>query len=401
MVRSYQAGNRVARETYASQVRGCLLGGAIGDALGAPVEFWSLDRIRRDCGRYGVQELQAATFAGASGYGRITDDTQMTMFTVEGMIRASVRVDRGLGFSLDVLHHAYDRWLDTQSRGGPDGSRDGWLVEQKWLYSQRAPGATCLSALTDARAGKHELQQYGVAAHNNSKGCGAVMRSAPFGLLPPRALLPCHNPDRWLFADTFATSDELRRWQYNAACEAAGYTHGHPTGAVASGALAVLIGAIIHGQPLPDAVDITAQFLSSQDHHYETLHALHAAMEAAAHEPDATVMESLGGGWIAEEALAMAVYAALSYPESDEVLSALTLAVTHSGDSDSTGAICGNILGALHGETALPPALAYEVEGRGALLTLADDFIYEFTSAYDLHGEEGPHTRWSDRYPGW
>ena len=97
----------------------------------------------------------------------------------------------------------------------------------------------------------------------------------------------------------------------------------------------------------------------------------------------------------------MAIYAALERPEPGEVLDALSLAVTHSGDSDSTGAICGNILGALHGETALPAELAFEVEGRGTILELADDFIYEFTAGGRLHGDHGPSTRWTDRYPGW
>lgn len=112
-------------------------------------------------------------------------------------------------------------------------------------------------------------------------------------------------------------------------------------------------------------------------------------------------MESLGGGWISEEALAIAVYAALQYPESENLPQALSLAVTHSGDSDSTGAICGNILGALHGEGALPSPLVVEVEGRGAILELADDFYYEFTRANELHGEYGPDTHWTTRYPGW
>ena len=72
--------------------------------------------------------------------------------------------------------------------------------------------------------------------------------------------------------------------------------------------------------------------------------------------------------------------------------------MTHSGASDSTGAICGNILGALHGDTALPPVLAFEVEGRGTILQLADDFVWEFTCPGDLHGDYGPVTRWTTRY---
>jgi ADP-ribosylglycohydrolase len=390
---------RAAMANYASRVRGCLLGGAIGDALGAPVEFWDLARIRSECGDAGVTEYLPATFAGAEGYGLITDDTQMTLFTVEGMIRASVRVDRGIGFTISVLAHAYDHWLDTQTLNAPDGSRDGWLAQENWLYSRRAPGATCLTALETARDGKRTPRQYGSDAENDSKGCGGVMRSAPLGLLPPRHLYS--EQYQAVARMAFVNTRNQLRWQYEAAYKAAGYTHGHPTGKVASGALAVLVAAIVNGESLLEAIATTIEIVSTQDDHEETTQALTKAMTAALSEPSAETMESLGGGWISEEALAMAVYAALSYPEPDQVLDALSLAVTHSGDSDSTGAICGNILGALHGDIALPPALAFEVEGRGTILTLADDFIYEFTSSHLLHGDYGPDTRWFDRYPGW
>ena len=388
-----------AMANYASRVRGCLLGGAIGDALGAPVEFWDLDRIRSECGDAGVTEYLPATFMGTQGYGLITDDTQMTLFTVEGMIRASVRVDRGIGFTVSVLAHAYDRWLDTQTLNAPDGYRDGWLAQETWLYSRRAPGSTCLTALEAAREGGREPRQFGADAQNNSKGCGGVMRSAPLGLLPPHDLF--NEQYQGVTRATFANTRNQLRWQYEAAYKAAGFTHGHSTGKVASGALAVLIAAIVNGESLVQALATTIEIVSSQDDHEETTQALTRATTAAFSETSAETMESLGGGWVAEEALAMAVYAALSYPEPDRVLDALSLAVTHSGDSDSTGAICGNILGALHGDIALPPALAFELEGRGTILTLADDFFYEFTSSHLLHGDYGPDTRWFDRYPGW
>ncbi len=382
MVMTDRMVDRGLLESYGSRVRGSLLGGAIGDALGAPVEFWDLERIQRQCGREGVREYLPESVAGVPVYGRITDDTQMTMFTVEGMIRAGVREDRGLGFTVGVLHHGYDRWLDTQLLPEPDGTRDGWLIDERWLYSRRAPGNTCLSALESHRSGSRTPEQFGSLARNQSKGCGGVMRSAPLGLLPP-----------WVWGSP--------RWQFDAASEAAGFTHGHPTGQVASGALAVLIGTVMKGETLKGAVDSTLRLLRELEHHQETSSAIERAVEAARESAGAAAVESLGGGWIAEEALAIAIYATLAHPGPDEVLDALALSVTHSGDSDSTGSICGNILGALHGETALPPELAFEVEGRGTILTLADDFIYEFTAGSRLHGDYGPYTRWTDRYPGW
>ncbi|GAA0930371.1 ADP-ribosylglycohydrolase family protein [Kribbella koreensis] len=369
---------RTDEEAYRARVRGCLLGGAIGDALGGPVEFSDARSIVAE------HPDGVRTFVAKGPHwpaGTVTDDTQMTLFTVEGLIRAGVRTDRGIGFTLGVVQHAYDRWLDTQLLLIPSGDRDGWLQSQRWLYARRAPGNTCLSALTEARKGDDSIQRFGEQAVNDSKGCGGVMRVAPVGLLPGFDA----------------------EWIFDAAAELAGYTHGHVTGKLASGALAAIIHQLNQGADLNAALDSAQALLASRPGHDETSTALAAARELAAQslKPGPATVERLGGGWIAEEALSIAVYCALAYPEPDQFLDALALAVTHSGDSDSTGAICGNILGTLHGETALPPELVYPLEGRGTILQLADDFILEFTRATHLHGDYGPHTTWTTRYPGW
>ena len=369
---------RKAEEMWRSRVRGCLLGGAIGDALGGPVEF---EDGRSIVAKYpdGVREF----LPGGPGRpaGTITDDTQMTLFTVEGLIRASVRTDRGLGFTVAVVQHAYDRWLDTQTLTAPSGERDGWLQGEQWLYVRRAPGNTCLTALGEARQGGPKIPQFGAQAVNDSKGCGGVMRVAPFGLLPQQF------PAEWVF---------------DSAADAAGYTHGHPTGKLASGTLAAIIHELCNGATLDEAVTRATNLLVQHEGHEETSTALTFARHLAATAPAGPVtVERLGGGWVAEEALAIAVYAALAYPAPEQFLDALALAVTHSGDSDSTGAICGNILGALHGETALPAELVFTVEGRPVILQLADDFALEFTQGSRLHGDYGPHTAWTTRYPGW
>lgn len=360
---------------YVSRVRGCLLGGAIGDALGAPVEFQDVEGILERTGPAGVREYLPAAFGAVSGYGLVTDDTQMTLFVMEGIIRARVRSDRGLGFTVGVTDHALRRWLDTQEHTGPSGQRDGWLQQQRWLYSRRAPGTTCLQALRAA-----EPDSFGHPARNDSKGCGGVMRSAPFGLMLSI------GPDD----------------AYRLARESAGFTHGHPSGQHAAGALSHMIHSVIADVPLREAVERAHRFAGEQTGAQEVADSLGDALALAATAPaDRGVLQQLGQGWVAEEALAIAVYAALSCPSRDEVLDALSLAVTHSGDSDSTGSICGNILGALHGERALPPALVFEVEGRGTILELADDFVLEELSGSQLHGDYGPETRWTDRYPGW
>ncbi|GAA3447458.1 ADP-ribosylglycohydrolase family protein [Planomonospora venezuelensis] len=331
--------------SYGSRVRGCLLGGAVGDALGNPVEFMSLAQIRAKFGQAGLTAMIETD---------VTDDTQMTLFTAEGLIRARLNG----GDPVASVHQAYLRWFDTQNRPAPapedGGFRTGWLRTHEWLYARRAPGNACLSGLRSRITPRPPGSPLGRGPVNpDSKGCGTVMRSAPFGLL--RGCLP---------------GDPVPL-----AVAAARLTHGHPTAAIASGALAHLVDRLVRGDSLAEATASTESMLSAFDkqgaEHRETGDALRAAVRlAGAGAPTAEKVESLGAGWIAEEALAVALYCALAEPDPRR---ALLLAVNHSGDADSTGAICGNIVGAAYGEAALPADWAHAVEGRETILRLADD----------------------------
>ena len=113
---------------YASRVRGCLLGGAIGDALGAPVEFMSAVQIESLVGGSGSRRLPGCPVRLDQVPGLITDDTQMTLFTVDGIIRAINRErTKGLGFTAVCCITRTFGWLDTQQLPEPSGLRDGWL----------------------------------------------------------------------------------------------------------------------------------------------------------------------------------------------------------------------------------------------------------------------------------
>ena len=353
-------GHTVSNLDLAVRLRGCLLGGACGDALGAPVEFEGLDAIRRRHGDRGITEFDEA-------YGRIgaiTDDTQMTLFTAEGLIRASVRWTlKGICHAPSVVHHAYLRWLLTQG-GRPRNrelarEREGWLIGVKELWSSRAPGNTCLQALRATSA-------LGEPAANNSKGCGGVMRVAPAGLI-------ANEP--------FALGAELAR-----------LTHGHPSGYLSAGCLAALLGAISTGVGLEEGLDLAETRLVGRGDADETLAALRLARDLAGHGRQPVVPASLGGGWIGEEALAIAVWCALV---ADDPVDAVILAVNHDGDSDSTGSITGQILGALHGPGWLPDAWLAKLELRTEIERLASDLA----ASVDL-SEEQANAFWND-YPGW
>jgi len=331
--------------------RGCLLGGAVGDALGAPVEFMSLAEIRAQFGRPGIIEYTTAF----DRKGAITDDTQMTLFTAEGLLRSYVQNGgRDHRTILAAVAHAYARWLKTQGAapGVADVDTDGWLFEQRELHALRVPGATCIQAL-------ERMSTLGERAQNESKGCGGAMRIAPVGLWCAR-LEEGVSPER------------LARKALELGSELAGLTHGHPTGRIAAGAFAALVGLLARDVPLPDAVERVKGLVTRYPAHAETLQALQRA-QAAARVDDALRPENvvaLGEGWVADEALAIAVMCALAAPDFETGVRA---AVNHDGDSDSTASMAGNLLGALHGVEAIPQRWLAGLEARRIIAEVADD----------------------------
>ncbi|TDD43749.1 type VII secretion system-associated protein [Saccharopolyspora elongata] len=354
------------------RILGFLLGGAAGDALGYPIEDDSLQDIRR---KYGVAGLTDFVDAHRPG-GSISDETQMTLFTLDGLIRASIRRRLfGENEPTTQVQHAYQRWLHTQGfdwreAAGPLAANppDGWLIKQKGLFVRRAPGTTCIQALHGYANGNK--QGSFTNRLNDSKGCGGVMRAAPAGL--------------W-------SADAAEVFQVGAMT--AVLTHGHPSGYLPAGALAVIVQQLLAGRSLPEAVDRALTELSTWDGHEETSTALRRAIElATAGTPTPEqIHEVLGEGWFGEQALAIAVCAALTYPES--FADAVILAANHSGDSDSTAAICGNIMGAAHTADAIPQTWRDKLELREVIEAMAGDAIQEFGPTPPTGAE------WLERYP--
>ncbi|MFI2434330.1 ADP-ribosylglycohydrolase family protein [Streptomyces sp. NPDC018693] len=360
---------RAEQQDFRSRVRGTLLGAAVGDALGAPVEGMSVEEIRGACGPEGVVDLTPA-------YGRrgaVTHLTQLSLFTVDGLIRAQVRRDTGAWHPPTDLHRAYLRWAATQRDWGPDERRkdDGWLAREEWLYARRDPTRALLMGLGDDTMGTLEKPKNADAA-----GPEVVVRSAPFGLLV--------GWEPQLVAQL--------------AVECAAQTHGHPTACLAAGAYAVTVHALARGESLDAAVQRALALLAARVGHEPVSDALQHALGAVRQGmPGPARVEELAGEGQADGVLAAAVYCALV---AEDVRHGLRLAVNHGAPSAATAALAGGLLGALHGETALPPAWLAELEGRPTILELADDFAMEMTQGPALHNPAGASPGWLARYPG-
>ncbi|TFG83693.1 MAG: ADP-ribosylglycohydrolase family protein, partial [Erysipelotrichales bacterium] len=290
------------------RIAGCLIGGAIGDALGWPVEFLSMSAIRKAYGEDGIDDL----VKNKENLAEFTDDTQMTLFTVDGVLRylgAKKKTQKEADFT-KIMHASYRRWLFTQQAPRDEDMRllNGWLYPHRELHVRRAPGNSCLSALSEPWIGTIG------DPINTSKGCGAVMRAAPIGLV-------------------FDAEEAFTKGMI-----AGALTHGHPSGYLGSAALARIIAELLRGESLSYALGTTMERLKSETGHEECVLYLKKAYELALAEIEPTrSIEALGLGWVAEEALAIAVYCALKFENDGQ--RALRYAVNHDGDSDSTGAI--------------------------------------------------------------
>lgn len=342
------------------RIRGCLIGGAAGDALGYPVEFFSEQTLRDRCGDGGIRQY---LLDPVSGTARISVDTQMTLFTANGLLVGDTRMAlRGIGAQPhDYVSRAYQDWLITQRTSAP--ARDThasicWLMDIPALYRCRAPGSTCLSALTQQQ-GQPPLESYISHPQNHSKGCGGVMRVAPLGVSRYTAV-PIEALDR-------------------EGAELAAITHGHSLGYMPAAVLTHILHRIVYPERTQTLLQIvceardTVRALFAGDKHLDELTArIDLAIRLADNdEPDLANIHRLGEGWVAEETLAVAIYCALRH--ADDFSAGIIAAVNHCGDSDSTGAVTGNILGALLGYDAIDKAWTRDLELRDVILELADD----------------------------
>jgi ADP-ribosylglycohydrolase len=276
---------------------------------------------------------------------------------------------------------SYGRWLITQENSrltASSNAKVSWLLQQKRLFSRRAPGTTCLSSL-------HASRGKVTRAANDSKGCGGVMRIAPVGMYFAHAL----NHERQngpLIPSIFATGSDL-----------AAITHGHPSGCLSAGVLAVIIGLVLSGSPLKDAIAAAKDELRKQKSHKETLAAIERAEALAQDRPrERAALRLMGKGFVAEEALAIGLYCALCAQDFED---GIILAVNHSGDSDSTGMITGSLLGAAVGVKAIPDRWLAVLELRSTIEALADD-LAAFPE-WHLNGQADAEERtfYSNRYP--
>ncbi len=340
---------------------GCLIGGAAGDALGYEVEFDTERNIRTRYGPRGIHE-----YALTNGKAVISDDTQMTFFTANGLLLAAAQDNPDYEACISL---AYQEWYRTQTEPyAVDMESPCWLMQVKELFRRRAPGNTCLTYCKSGAKGRvsHPV--------NKSCGCGGVMRTAPIGLFFDNKV---YAPD----------------WIAMVGAEAAAMTHGHPLGYIPSAALVDLINRITYDDiTLRKAAEETADamgrlFADTAGIALFTEMMTSAIRMSSTDRPCLECIHELGEGWTGHEAFVIALYCALKFENDFDM--ALCASVNHNGDSDSTGAITGNILGAYLGLSGIPGKYIDNLEMIEIAAALAKDL-------YDASEQTGD--AWKAKY---
>ncbi len=397
------------------RIRGSLMAGAAGDALGYEVEFMRRGNI---LSRYGEKGI-TAFHLDKNGKALVSDDTQMTLFTANGLLMGITRLCmRGIGCSPETyLQYAYEDWYYTQTGKQKSDFKYTWLRDLPEMAACRAPGNTCLGAC--------ESRFRGEKVENNSRGCGGIMRVAPVGLF---------YAGDFIRQNFNISLNELAE----AGAVAARFTHLHPLGWLPAALQTVLVyrlatmpaqqakeqidGIIRDTLGVLDSVkewkfvkeeklvmteDGIRSFIKGIDDSCKYLKELTVKALQLAHSdlPDDVAISSLGEGWVAEETWAIAVYCAVRHIGS--IRGAITASVNHDGDSDSTGSVTGNIIGAVYGYETIKEQNLLCPEGHGLeetlelsniILALADDLNTNCIIAEYSPRNTKERRQWYERY---
>ena len=340
---------------YQDKILGCILGGAVCDALGYPVEFLDYKTIQEYYTKQGIVDFPSIG-------GLISDDTQMTLFTIDGLLKISngkypfEEID-------NIKRNIYDSYLDwfitqtypfSQRKSYENYDEDSLLLNTHNLFDCRAPGQTCLYSLRSKQMGSRDNPI------NNSKGCGRIMRIAPIGAY----FKPAY------YNSTFIST---------LAGEIAATTHGHPLGYIPASMLALIINKLCYTNiSIKEAISESLKEINNfyKDNEYlENFNTLiNKSIELSINNTsDIENISRLGEGWIAEETLAIAIYCSLKYYNNFK--KGIIASVNHNGDSDSTGLVTGNILGASLGYKHIPKKYINNLELRDLIIEMSKKLI--------------------------
>ena len=330
--------------------QGCLLGMAVGDAMGYTVDSRSLEEICRDYGPNGLLGYDLV-----NGYADVTSHTQIAAFTANGLLigLTQQRLKGQMAAPVRYIGLALKEWSRSQHYCAPERNFC-WLSGVPEIKRRHSLDNRMLDVLFKGSLGTPEEP---VSHYNHG---GALTETIPIALLGDDLLL---------------NSDRLDRL----GAEAVAQTHGHPEAFISGAALTHALSLVLHdpGIPAEEVLQDTAdaiQFQFGRDYSQTTkIWELLQLAKTLAQSDSVTPMEAMEqlSCRSAGEILAGVLYACMTCHGDFDT--AIITAVNHSGRSATVGALTGAVLGAALGEKILPDFYLESLETTPILLELADD----------------------------
>jgi ADP-ribosylglycohydrolase len=287
-------------------------GAALGDALGWPIEFLPMRKIKAIYGPNGIQEPPDPAL--------FTDDTQMTLALNEALVEAG---EADIEALMEATVRRFVAWKNAPETDA------------------RKPGYTVVESVRLLEAGTH-WRESGTA----TKGCGSAMRVSGVGFLYQT------DPDR------------LREVAHHSGV----ITHSHATADAGTIAAAYLVKLALDGVAPDDYLRRVATFVNGISEEVDV--ALLRVGHVLGWTDEEAAINHIGKGWTADEAVALSVYCVVRYP--DDYPAAVRRAANIPGDSDSVACITGGIMGARLGLESIPQDWITRLEKHDYLTDVAN-----------------------------
>lgn len=315
---------------YRDRYRGAMVGTAVGDALGRPLEGMSSRFIAESFGY--VTDYVPRNRLKRGPKGLVTDDTEMALCIAQS-----------------IVEHGQLEPEDLAERF------------RSWSLVGRGMGSATRAACQ--RIGRGDAWY---VAGSDSAGNGAAMRAAPIALFEPFDM------------------DALRE----SAALSAVITHNNPTAVAATIAAAYVVAHLLHvpsgtfdAESLRSGIDAVLAGVDDpalterRDGRSETtlLSRIHDVFEMS-DQPIERIYERTHNGAFVVESLPAALGAFLVSAEDPEKV--ITAAVNGGHDADTVGAMAGAFAGAYHGVSALPNRWVKDIEFRSGLEGVADELLH-------------------------
>ena len=300
------------------KILGCYWGLALGDALGMPVEFRSIENIRQIYGEDGIQN---------PGKNAIwTDDTEMTIAVSKSLLELG-KIEEIKDLNEDIIGQTF---------------AEGFI---NWLNNPGyAPGVTTTGSVRFLET--HGPEKWKNAGKNDSKGCGTVMRAAPLGIWAANAVKPELPFTNGVYHKLLSKISQIQ----------SEITHGHKAATAAALAGSYAVALAINGVSPDKMITPIEQYCNKIHPNFQNamqrLKKSLSKREKGIYETDLDALNYIGEGWVGEEAFTMALYSTIRSP--NDLKNGLRISVNHGGDSVSVACIAGSILGALHGMSIIP-----------------------------------------------